>query len=394
MRKKTTQEIQQFANSRNIEFLSAYKSSNVKHFWKCGKCDHIWDAIPNSIRQGTGCPKCAGKAYKLDDIKQLAKDNSFTLVSKKFINMTTKHKWRCQDGHEWMATPSKIKSGTGCPVCHTYRGEEKCRFIFEQLTGEKFPKLTRSFGSKMEIDGYCECLLMAFEYHGKHHYQRIKYWHKSEQDFIKQQKRDQQKVDLCKKYGITLLIIPYFEDTEKYVKSLLEKCEININRDVDWSQFQGSAFRLRQVQIAAHNINLECLNNNYVSAHFPMNFKCKKCGRRFQSTSNYVKSGYGCLQCGGTMKKTVQDMQLLSKEQKLEFLSNQYINAKVKHEWKCLKCNYIFWKTPDDIRQGKTCPKCGIKRRWQTRRLNTNDTIDTGKDEITSRHTLLIASKD
>ena len=324
--------------------------------------------MPSSVRHGSGCPKCAGRAYTLSDIKQLAKDNSFTLASKQFTNMTTKHKWRCQDGHEWLSTPSKIKLGSGCPICHTYRGEEKCRFVFEQITGEKFPKLMRAFGSIMEIDGYCEKLKMAFEYHGKQHYHRIKYWHKSEQDFAEQKNRDKQKAALCRQHDTNLLVVPYFEKTEAYVEDLLRGCGIDIGTIIDWSLFQGSAFRLQQVKEAANKIDLQCLSNNYISARFPMDFKCTKCGRRFQSTSNDVKNGYGCLKCGGKMKKTRSDMVRLAKDQGLLFLSHEYINARTKHEWECLRCNNVFEKIPSAIQQGEGCSRCARQRGWDKRR--------------------------
>ena len=369
MNKLTIDKMHELASNRRFRFLSStYHGMNIKHRWQCDKCQHIWEAIPNSIKRGCGCPKCAGKAYQIEDIKQLAIKNSFELLSLRFTNMTTKHKWRCKDGHEWMATPTKIKRGSGCPICHTYRGEEKCRFIFEQLTEERFPKLNRLFGSRMELDGYCKKLGIAFEYHGKQHYQRIKYWHKSEQDFLEQVNRDKQKKEICQQHDIALLVIPYFEQTEEYVKTLLTKCNVDVIEDVDWSLFKGSAFRLMQTKEAADRINLRCLSSNYVSARFPMQFQCTKCNRQFKSTANDIKNGYGCLRCGGKMKKTVQDTHELAKANNLIFLSTEYVNSRTKHKWRCTKCNNVFLKTPSDVTQGHGCPECGKKKRWETRR--------------------------
>jgi hypothetical protein len=69
----------------------------------------------------------------------------------------------------------------------------------------------------LPFDFYCEDYNLLIEVNGEQHYQFIKLFHKNEDDFIKQQKRD----DIKKKYAIDndieLLILKYDDDFNKYI---------------------------------------------------------------------------------------------------------------------------------------------------------------------------------
>ena len=53
----------------------------------------------------------------IQDMKKLAKARSGRCVSGTYVNARTKLLWECAEGHQWEATPSKIKLGTWCPYC-------------------------------------------------------------------------------------------------------------------------------------------------------------------------------------------------------------------------------------------------------------------------------------
>ena len=84
--------------------------------------------------------------------------------------------------------------------------EEKCRDIFEALTGKAFPTKRPAFlknpktGRNLELDGYCAELNLAFEHNGKQHYEFPNSFHKT---------RDKYKRKTCKSLGIKLVNIPY-----------------------------------------------------------------------------------------------------------------------------------------------------------------------------------------
>ena len=93
--------------------------------------------------------------------------------------------------------------------------EEKCRDIFESLTGKAYPTIRPNWlvnpktGRKLELDGYCADLRSAFEYNGKQHYTYPNSFHKTEEDFDNLVERDKYKMKTCQDYGVNLLVIPY-----------------------------------------------------------------------------------------------------------------------------------------------------------------------------------------
>lgn len=64
-----------------------------------------------------------GNKLSIDDMRKIAKERGGECLSRKYINIKTKIKWRCKEGHEWEATPNNIKNNhSWCPYC---RGNER-----------------------------------------------------------------------------------------------------------------------------------------------------------------------------------------------------------------------------------------------------------------------------
>ncbi len=112
------------------------------------------------------------------------------------------------------------------------RKEDVCRLVFEGIFSKPFPTKRPSFlknpdtGRNLELDGFNEDLMLAFEYDGELHYNFPNTFHKTIEDFQRQVKRDQFKNRKCKKEGVTLIRIPYTvdkKDIDSYIKKKLMK---------------------------------------------------------------------------------------------------------------------------------------------------------------------------
>ena len=136
--------------------------------------------------------------------------------------------WECKELHKWEATWHNIKDrNSWCPVCSSFKTEKLCKELLEQKFGFEFRKTKFYYGDQqLEFDGYNKQYNIAFEYHGKQHYEFNKYFHKIEQNFIKQQQRDDLKEQFAAENNIKLIIIPYTENDnlEKFILSLPGEC--------------------------------------------------------------------------------------------------------------------------------------------------------------------------
>lgn len=110
--------------------------------------------------------------------------------------------------------------------------EEACREILEKYYGVAFPR-TRTVpwltnpetGRKLELDGYNAELGIAFEYNGLQHYSYPNHFHKTEDEFYAQKRRDIFKHEKCDANNVYLITIPY------HVKNLRDFIHENLPVD-------------------------------------------------------------------------------------------------------------------------------------------------------------------
>lgn len=117
-KKRTIEDMKRLAQSRNGKCLSSeYINNKVKLLWQC-KEGHTWEARPDNIVHGQWCPVCGGSTkLTIEDMRKLAKERGGQCLSTSYINNQTKLTWKCIENHIWDATPSHIKNGSWCPVC-------------------------------------------------------------------------------------------------------------------------------------------------------------------------------------------------------------------------------------------------------------------------------------
>lgn len=210
----TIEEMRKLAHSNGGECLSE-KYVNIYGIlaWRCQE-GHEWEASAFTVKHsGTWCLICSGKIMiTIEDMQSLAGSRGGECLSTNYINSITKLRWRCKEGHEWDSAPANLRNaGSWCPNCR-FKNEQECRDICERLTKKKFPKKRPKFLEGLELDGFCEELMIGFEYQGEQHHKVIKAWHKNgEDDLIEQQCRDADKLDRCDVAGVAVIVIDYYE---------------------------------------------------------------------------------------------------------------------------------------------------------------------------------------
>lgn len=143
-----------------------------------------------------------------------------------YINSHTKISWICDQGHQWEARPDQIKYGTGCPQCSkgNTKGETYTRELLEEYgidfqTQKKFPDLKRI--DRLSYDFFIPSMDILIECQGEQHYKPVNFMGGAER-FDIQQERDQLKREYAWQNGYYLLEISYKDYCKDRIKAILE----------------------------------------------------------------------------------------------------------------------------------------------------------------------------
>lgn len=292
--------------SKNGTLLTApaeFRGLRSKVKVQCNDCKHMWEPQAGSILYSGcwGC-LCGGKCHtkNIDILRGEGQKRGFELVDTEYHGMTDKYNWRCPDGHQFLAAATNITSlGRGCPECHLYLSEEKCRFVLEQLLGRPFPKNRTALGDRLELDGYnCE-LNMAFEFHGIQHYVFKDHIYSNEQEFAYRVLQDAHKTQLCEQKHIQLLVIPYTVILNGdnalmiYVADLLGIPP----KPVDWSSFRKFSSKLESVR-AMLDKKHKLVTEHYAGNRSKVTIFCEVFQKEYTSEVGNIKAGHTCRWCG------------------------------------------------------------------------------------------------
>ncbi len=112
------------------------------------------------------------------------------------------------------------------------KGEAICKQVIEDIYGAPFFCVRPDFlknpetGRNLELDLYNDFYKIAVERNGEQHSVYPNRFHKTEEEFIKQVRRDEFKVDMCDKHGIYLITVPHtvkndYNEIRKYIEYYL-----------------------------------------------------------------------------------------------------------------------------------------------------------------------------
>ncbi|MFZ4399398.1 MAG: zinc-ribbon domain-containing protein [Bacteroidales bacterium] len=375
--KITIEDMHLIAKKYNGKCLSqTYIDGNSPLHWVCEN-GHEFHKKPNMLYKRF-CVECIykkEKLKKLDECKKIAENKDGYCLSDKYNNIAEKLEWKCKIGHIWIATFANVKKGTWCPICSSGIEERIIRQFFEQLLGESFIKikpewLKNTNGYKLELDGYCEKLNIAFEYNGEQHYSN-KVKNKFKTISLEERKKlDKIKIDTCKKYNIILIIIPQLNsriqinEIKQFIKNQLSNNNIKIPEnfdntivDINKAYSPTSEKYISDLIEVIKKHNGELLSGTYLNNTSKFELKCKK-NHKFTLTAMSIKAGTWCRICRNNPILTIEDMHKLAQSHNGLCLSTKYKNMNCKIKWKCLKHNHEWEATPANIYNGSWCPLC------------------------------------
>lgn len=117
----------------DIIVLGKYVNAKTKIIHKCLKHNMEWESSPNTMLKGRGCPQCAKeKRYESraksheEYVSELKIANSNIIAIDKYKNYNTPITHKClKHDIEWIAAPSSVLHGRGCPQCKSEKIAQK-----------------------------------------------------------------------------------------------------------------------------------------------------------------------------------------------------------------------------------------------------------------------------
>lgn len=302
-----------------------YLGAHTKLGWLCTKHGKF-EMVPNNLRyQKSWCHKCSyelrAKNYphrlSLEEAKEEAKKRGSKCLSKTYISSNRNLIWECKNGHIWNASLSTIKTGVWCKACSSGKGEHITRVILEKLFDCAFESKRHDWlrnsktGLTLELDGYNESIKLAFEYQGAQHHSPDGFFIKNDQIYKKRKALDDFKRQKCLEKGIHLLII-------EQVNSLgnLNKFKIQIESELNRGKVPFDPLKLKGIKLSSIEISTtkgdlyfsrlskkvealggKILSKNFTSSQGLMRFECKM-KHRFSTKPAYIMHGNWCPKCG------------------------------------------------------------------------------------------------
>lgn len=358
---------------------------------------HIWETEVQNLINGCWCQKCwvenkAGVHLKLQNGLELAKElaisrkgeclsDTFSLASKKLV-------WKCCNGHIWEAVYSDIRKGAWCPECKGGVRERLCRHYFQTITNHQFPKKRLSWlkndrGNVMELDGYCEELNLAFEHHGKQHYDILPHFQRRDESLSQRKSDDELKESLCNDNNIKLIVISYdvdLPDLSKYIYNILNDL-YPLNNFTHYSEIENiyiPSNELEELNNICKTRGGECLSPVYLGSDKKHKFVCSE-GHTWEAVPSNIKSERAtwCPTCkperigDSNRKHSIESMQKLAESKGGKYLSDEYKSVNFKYKWQCAE-GHEWEAAPAEIMRGSWCRKCNS--------IKMKDTIESMYD--------------
>jgi len=340
--------------------------------------------------------------YNIDDMKKSAEERNGKCLSDKYINSDSILKWQCGNGHVWEASAaSTFYNKNWCPICanRRYINEERSRYIFEKLTDKKFPSNRKVLKNGQELDGYCDELKLAFEYHGEQHYKKIRFYNKK-RNLTKIQKMDEKKRKKCKEKNITLIEIPYtvFEKKEeiRFITNQLTKNGVVVkSQEITYEDFWTNIDELKKYRKIAKERGGKLLSEVYIRKDYKLLWECAE-RHKWKAAPQSIDKHW-CPACAhekldAARRLSMDKIRNVAISRRGKCLSETYKNNHILLEWQC-QYGHIWETSYSSIRSGNWCPICSGTRKKTIEDMHKLAQKNQGKclsKEYINAHTKLL----
>lgn len=298
-------DIKELGKDKGFSLLSEkYFNNRQVLVWKCDKGHILKKPLKSLLKTNFYCKDCF-LDKRLCLAKNIAQKRGGQCLSTSYKRSNLKLDFVCNFGHVFSISYDNLKQNHWCSECSSGLLERICKTVFEQIFEKKFvkirPEWLRYNGQKLELDGYCGELNLAFEHQGRQHFTFIKKFHKTKKDFLNMQDRDLFKIERCKELGINLIVVPELISLTKIdnlFDLISDQCKnpsfIKNNTFSFESCFSDS--KMKNLRSIASSKGGACLSKNYVNSKEKLVWRCAK-GHAWEATPASITRGTWCRKC-------------------------------------------------------------------------------------------------
>ena len=407
--KKTHEKFLEEIKERNykIEVLEKYIDAKTKIKYKCDICNNIWEATPNQILRGSGCPKCYGTPKKTheDFVDELKIKKNYVEIIEKYIDANTFIKFKCKKcGNIWKDSPIKLLNRGLCPKCHQSLSTKETKKNYniyyygnESKTHDNFVKEMKKINSKIIIISTyktrmqsieCKCKDCGYEWSTKAMYLlegrgcpncylgyqssffeqclyiALKNYYEKEDVLNRDKTAINKELDIyIPSKKIAIEYGSWFwhkdklkKDIEKYILCKNKKIKLltiyDHYNDKDISEkFENNIITFRE-DIGANRKNIDLLKKQLQTVFNKLNIS-------FIFSDDYCEKIKNYSELAIRRKSTEEFKKELYKVNDKVEVIGEYTRLHNKIKTKCKKCNYIWETFPYNLLKKHGCPKCG-----------------------------------
>lgn len=246
---------------------------------------------------------------RLDHLQVHARSLGGACLSKKYGKCTDRLRWRCAEGHEWVAMADSIRQGKWCAICsHAAASAERRARTFARVQA-----------IALEKGGRC----LSTEYVNAYTHLR---WRCGE--------------------GHEWEAPPTMIGRGKWCPTCAGAAR--------WVDVKAEVFA--RIQAIAREKGGRCLSTEYVNADAHLRWRCAE-GHEWEATPSCISHGTWCARCARKAKLTIEEMQELARARGGLCVSTEYANSKTRLRWRCA-VGHEWSALQSHVRRGAWCPHC------------------------------------
>ena len=312
-------------------------------------------------------------------LKRLARARGGVLLSRAYVNDTTKLRFRCAAGHEWMQSPGGVRQGKWCARC----GRARTAALRKAPAIARLRRIVARGGGAILSPEYVNSQTkLRFRCGAGHEWQavpgsilsgtwcptcadaaRARHHRKRAQRVFRRLRRIVER-----KRG--RILPPGFVHSKV---PLAIRCARGhtwrtLAQSVDegaWCPRCRAESRLAQMRTIADRWSGVCLSTACPSYREPLRWRCRL-GHRFDASGELIKNGSWCPTCRRPAAHDIEFMRRTARERGGRCVSRAYVNSGTNLRWRCRE-GHEWEAAPARVIQGSWCPVCD--RGWGRSRV-------------------------